>query len=77
MVDIFEKPEFRFGSTRSFSLRSRGLLKNIYDPCNVIRFIMSFLSRSTQESGLSKKKEEENHKAKTIEEACKTPTKNE
>jgi hypothetical protein len=72
-------PELRLGSARSFSLRSRGRIKNIYDPYNVIRLIMSFLSRSTQESGLSKKKEEEeeNHKAKTIEEACKTPTKNE
>jgi len=66
MVDFFEKPElhlarvslpeFRFGSTRSFSLRSRGLLKNIYDPYNVIRLIMSFLSRSTQESGFQTKK---------------------
>jgi len=43
MVDIFEKPELppelRLGSTRSFSLRSRGLLNNFYDPCNVIRLI--------------------------------------
>jgi len=31
-------------------------IKNVYDPYNVIRLIMSFLSRSTQESGLTKKK---------------------
>jgi len=43
--------ELRLCSARSFSLRSRGLLNNIYYPCNVIRLIMSFLSRSTQESG--------------------------
>jgi hypothetical protein len=52
----------------SFSLRSRGLLKKIYGPYNVIRLIMSFLSRSTQESGFQTKKKtkdpKKSHKVK-------------
>ena len=43
-------PEFRFGSTGSFSLRSRGLNCYIYDPYKHIHLTGSFLSRS-QASG--------------------------
>ncbi|MDD3247583.1 MAG: hypothetical protein PHF18_12140 [Methanosarcina sp.] len=47
-------------------------IKNVYDPYNVIRLIVSFLSRSTQERGLTKKEEytkgeEKSYKVKPVE----------
>jgi hypothetical protein len=50
----------------SFSLRSRGLLENTYDQYNVIRLIMSFLSRSTKESGFQTKKTKKRPERKIV-----------
>jgi len=45
-------------------LRSSELNYDFFDPYNVIRFIMSFLSRSTQESGFQTKKKKKDSKEK-------------
>jgi hypothetical protein len=54
----------RLCSALSFSLRSRGLIYRSLDPYNIIRCLSSFLSRSTQESGLSNKKRKKKRKEK-------------
>jgi len=43
-----------------------GLIAKISDPYNLIRHTESFLSRSTQESGLTKKNEEKSQPVKAI-----------
>jgi len=51
MLNYSFKVNIFFVSARSFSLRSRGLLKNIFGQYNLISCLKSFLSRPNCASG--------------------------